>query len=341
MIEIIGKELSKELTVVSLFDGIGTGLISLKELGYKCKYYASEIDEFSMRVAMKNHLEIVEMGNILKISYQRVELIQDSTIVFGDEKRCIGEVDLLLGGSPCNDLSVQQSLRTGLTGHQSKLFYEFVRLLSEIRPRYFLFENVRMSKADEQEITRLLQVEPIRINSKLLSGQKRDRLYWTNIPNVEQPSDLHIYLQDIIDSGYVDKDKSNCITESLSRQTPTPATARRYFMGFGQLIFDSKQEYDKIVGTTPQDRISFAKRMRSLPGGKQLVSGVDTPNVRMLTPNEAEKLQTLPIDYTYVESFYYSSKGYNKNRGNTKRLSMIGEGWTKDVITHILKNMEF
>ena len=325
----------KDINVLSTFDGIATGLVALKELGYTPNYYSSEIEENAMSVAMKNHPEIIKLGDVTKVTYDHRLLLSEKN------NNVVDHIDLLIGGSPCNDLSQQHQVREGLKGKYSSLFYHFLRLKNETNPKYFLLENVKMSKHDQDEITELLGVEPVNINSELVSAQRRDRLYWTNIPNITQPEDRHILFQDIIENGFVNKDKSNCVTESMSRQVATPGGVRRYMMGFGTYVFDSQEEYERIVGKTDEERIAYSKYMRSLPNSKGLVEHIHTPKARMITPNEAEALQTLPKDYTLVEDFYYSSKGYNKNRGDAKRLSILGEGWTKDVIVHIFKNMEF
>lgn len=341
--------MKKDINVLSLFDGIATGMVALKDLGYTPNYYASEIEQGAISVAMKNHPEIVEMGDVTRVRFRDGVLeyvISDTTgtedfglIEYGAKK--VDRIDLLIGGSPCNDLSQQHQIREGLKGKYSSLFYHYLRLKQETNPKYFLLENVKMMKKDQDEITELLGVEPININSDLVSAQRRERLYWTNIPNVTQPEDRHIMFNDIIENGWVNKDKSNCVTESMSRQVATPGGVRRYLIGFGSLVFESQSEYERIVGKTNEDRIKFSKYMRSLPNSKGLIEGVHTPKARMLTPNEAEALQTLPKDYTLVKEFYYSTKGYNQSRGDTKRLSVLGEGWTKEVIVHILKNMEF
>jgi site-specific DNA-cytosine methylase len=336
--------MNKNINVLSLFDGIATGMLSLKELGYTPNYYASEIEKGAISIALHNHPEIVEIGDVTKISFKNgmlwtKEIINDKETDLIISK--VDHIDLLIGGSPCNQLSNQNKNRNGLKGKESSLFYEFFRLKEEINPKYFLLENVKMNKHDQNEITKLLGVEPIRINSSLVSAQLRDRLYWTNIPNVIQPKDKNIMLQDIIENGYVDREKSNCITESSSRQAATPGGLRRYTMGFGQCVFVSKEEYERIIGKTDEERVEYAKKMRALPNSKGLVEHIDTPKIRKITPREAEILQTLPIDYTNIKSIYYSSKGYNQNRGDSKRVSVIGEGWTKDVIVHIMKNMEF
>ena len=337
--------MKKDINVLSTFDGIATGLVALKELGYTPNYYSSEIEECAISVAMKNHPEIIKLGDVTKVSFKDGVLTHEFKYD-GSNDVCyrnmgVGQIDLLIGGSPCNDLSQQHQVREGLKGKYSSLFYHFLRLKNETNPKYFLLENVKMSKKDQNEITELLGIEPININSELVSAQRRERLYWTNIPNITQPEDRHILFQDIIESGFVNKDKSNCVTESMSRQVATPGGVRRYMMGFGTYVFESKEEYERIVGKTDQERISYSKYMRSLPNSKGLIEGVHTPKARMITPNEAEALQTLPKDYTLVENFYYSTKGYNKKRGDPKRLSILGEGWTKDVIVHIFKNMEF
>jgi hypothetical protein len=107
------------------------------------------------------------------------------------------------------------------------------------------------------------------------------------------------------------------------------------------MVFESQEEYERIIGTTNQDRINFSKEMRKRRTGEGLEFGVNIPKGRLLTPNEVEELQTLPKDYTYVKDFYYSSIGYGQYRGDMKRISLCGEGWTKDVIVHIFKNMVF
>ena len=336
--------MNKNITVLSLFDGISTGLLSLKELGYQPLYYASEISENAITVAMKNHPEIIQLGDVRGVEYKNGYVYsknEESPNKVSITRSKVDKIDLLIGGSPCDDLSSQHQVREGLKGEQSSLFYEYVRLLKDTNPKYFLLENVKMMKEDEDEITKLLGVEPIRINSKLVSAQNRDRLYWTNIPNIKQPEDKGILLKDIVEDGFVNRKKSFCITESYSRMVSTPGQVRRYMMGFGQMVFHDKEEYFRIVGETDKDRIEFSKKMRARRTGDGLIEGYDTPSARLLTPNEVETLQTLPKDYTLIEDFYYSSKGYNQYRGDMKRISLCGEGWTKDIIVHIFKNMEF
>lgn len=326
----------KNITVLSTFDGIATGLLTLKELGYTVNYYASEIEEGAMKVAMKNHPEIVQIGDVTKVKYS------DGILYTEKGNFNVGKIDLILGGSPCNDLSLQHKERLGLKGSLSSLFYEYYRLYKEINPKYFFLENVGMKKEPMNEISELLGVNPVEINSNLISAQNRKRLYWTNIPNVTIPEDKKIKLQDIIEDGYVDREKSNCILESTSRFCVTPSSMRRYmYKNFGQIVFPSREEYEKYVGKTRESRIAYAKWLWS-QNSKNLVEGVHTPKFRLVSPIEVERLQTLPENYTYVEDFYYNKNGtYNKDKGDRKRISVMGEGWTKDVILHILKNMVF
>lgn len=241
----------------------------------------------------------------------------------------------------CNDLSLQNKDRSGLKGDLSSLFYEYYRLLQEIKPKYFLLENVMMKKDQMDIITSLLGVHPIEINSNLVSAQNRKRLYWTNIPNVTRPPDKNINLQDILENGYTDRVKSNCILESTSRFCITPSSVRRYmYKNFGQVVFESKEEYQKYAGNTKESRIKYSKWLWE-QNSKNLKEGIHTPKIRLVTPHEVEQLQTLPIDYTYIPEFYNGRNGYNKDKGDRKRISVMGEGWTKDVIVHILKNMDF
>ncbi len=176
---------------------------AIDRLGIKPdRYIASEIDKWAIKVAKKNWPDIEEIGD--------VRLIDTSTLP---------EIDLLIGGSPCTNLS-RSGNRLGLAGEQSKLFYEYVRILNEVKPKYFLLENVAsMSKESRDTISKCLGVEQIFIDSALVSAQTRKRYYWTNIPVVGLPEDKGILLRDIIESGVVDRDKSYCIDASYYKGT--------------------------------------------------------------------------------------------------------------------------
>lgn len=224
------------MKVVSLFDGISCGRVALERAGLPISHYvAYEIDVDAVNCSKWNWPDIEHFGD--------VELAE-----FTDFKG----YDLVIGGFPCTDLSIGKNNREGLKGKHSRLFWELVRAIKEINPRYFLVENnYRMPKKDEAIITEALGVSPIHINSALVSAQNRDRLYWTNIPNVEQPIDRGIYLSEILESkvpakyyhkegalGYlangrihriqnINNDKSNTLTAGYSKGVPLNAVAVR------------------------------------------------------------------------------------------------------------------
>lgn len=234
----------KPVTVFSAFDGAGIGLLALKRAGIPvAAYYASEVDKYAIQVAKKNHPEIIHVGDV-KQCYARN----------------FPKIDLLIGGSPCQDLSIAKAGRKGLKGERSSLFWHYVRLLRTCKPRYFFFENVAsMPKADRDIITRELGVEPIMINSALVSAQQRKRLYWTNIPSVTQPEDKGLLLKDVLENGIAMDLKSRAIISSASR-----TTEREYF----------KKQQGTMVKTN------------------------DGISLRKLTPVECERLQTWPNNYT-------------------------------------------
>ena len=173
------------MNVLSLFDGMSCGQIALNRAGIEYdKYFASEIDDNAIKITQHNYPNTIQIGNV--------------EFVTKDMLNC--NIDLLIGGSPCQSFS-NAGRGDGFKG-ESGLFWEFVRLLKETKPKYFMLENVKMKKEWEQIITNALNVEPILINSSLLSAQNRERLYWTNIPNVELPKDKGLKLEDVINNNY-------------------------------------------------------------------------------------------------------------------------------------------
>jgi DNA-cytosine methyltransferase len=170
------------LVVLSLFDGISVGQYSLKRAGIPVKtYYSSEVDPYAIKVCQSNFPNTKQIGDVRHVTGKNLP-----------------KIDLLIGGSPCQDLSIAGHGK-GLKGKKSGLFYEYIRLLRELKPRYFLLENVASLPASERDkITKLLGVKPIVINSNRLSAQNRNRIYWTSIPNVKLPIDAGIELKDIL-----------------------------------------------------------------------------------------------------------------------------------------------
>jgi len=180
----------KKIKVLSLFDGISCGQVALKSLGYDVEYYASEIDKYAIEIANKNYPDTKQLGDIKNVNFKKYGLVYDNKVYYGD-------IDLLIGGSPCQGFSFAGK-QLNFDDPRSSLFFEFVRILKEVTPKYFLLENVRMKQEYQDVISEQLGVKPIMINSRLVSAQNRVRLYWTNIPNIEQPNDKEIYLKDIL-----------------------------------------------------------------------------------------------------------------------------------------------
>ena len=293
------------MNVLSLFDGISCGQIALERANIKAdKYYSSEIDDFAIKVTQKNYPNTIQLGDVFNIDYSKLD-----------------KIDLLIGGSPCTYWSNCRAKGTGreLTpdGIGGKLFMEYVRALEETKPRYFLYENNNsMSKEIKAFITEKLGVEPIMINSSLVSGQIRRRLYWTNIPNITEPSDKNIKLIDVLDK-YVD-DKYY-LSEKMVK----------YAMSSGTKNFYVKPEINlekaRPLTTIPNKRAGTTTYVTD-----EFVNG-GANRLRRLTPTEFERLQTIPENYTYLTGHKFE---------DSKRYKAIGNAWTVDVIKHIFENLK-
>ena len=283
--------------VISLFDGISCGQVALRKLNIKVdKYYAAEINKDSMQIAKKNFPNTIHLGDVLKIRTSEFP-----------------KIDLLIGGSPCQDLSGAKPDGKGLKGEKSRLFYEFVRILKEVNPKWFLLENVIMKKEWQDIISNLLGVEPIEINSSLVSAQNRRRLYWTNIPNISKLKDKGIKIKDIIfDDNYK--------VFSDERIENTKVATKNYL----KWDLSGKRYWSQ------QDRGYYKNgKLPTLPRANpsnKLNIVLENGKYRRLHPIEAERAQTLPDKYT---------EGLSDN----KRLAVIGDGWTVDVISHILSHI--
>ena len=288
------------MNVLSLFDGMSCGQIALKELNIKVdKYYASEIDKYTIQVTQHNFPNTIQLGDVTK--------------VFAKD---LPKIDLLIGGSPCQGFSFAGA-GLNFEDERSKLFFEFVRLKNELKPKYFLLENVKMKKEFQDIISEQLGVKPIMINSSLVSAQNRERLYWTNIPVIGQPDDKGILLKDIIENGFIDRSKAYCIDANYWKGgnfTQYYTKARR------QLVFKDKAQ--TILSTI------FKENAKSMMQRKKLGLVVsDGEYARKLTPIECERLQTVPDNYTNCVS-------------DTQRYKMLGNGWTVEVIKHIFKYIQ-
>lgn len=199
------------MKVLSLFDGISCARVALERLGIKIdKYYASEVDKYAIQIAQKNFPDTIQVGDITKLhyDYKTKYLIMNNSVLIATPD----EIDLMIGGSPCQDLSIAKKNRQGLKGERSGLFFEYVRLLKEVKPKYFILENVAsMPKEAKEQISEMLGVEPIMINASLVSAQNRKRLFWTNIKGITQPEDRGIFLKDILQNGETEDLKSYAI----------------------------------------------------------------------------------------------------------------------------------
>ena len=239
--------LEKKLNVLSLFDGMSGTQMALKNLGIKVdNYYASEIDKYAIKITQKNFPDTIQLGDVKDI-----------------KGKDLPEIDLVVAGSPCQGFSFAGK-QLAFDDPRSALFFEFIRILREVKPKYFLLENVRMKKEFQDVISEqissvypeytsggLFSIEPILINSALVSAQNRQRLYWTNIPNIEQPEDLGIVLRDVLEDSFVaDRDKSYCIDANYYKG----GNPKNYFeKSRRQLVFD--KEFDKM---TTKDGKSYA-----------------------------------------------------------------------------------
>lgn len=298
------------ITVLSLFDGISCGQLALKRAGIKVeKYYASEIKKIAIKVTMEHFPDTVQIGDIEKVRYNREtkELITENGVYKTEG------IDLVIGGSPCQNFSIARvSTGTkeieGLKGDKSKLFYEYLRILREVQPKYFLLENVKMKKASENELNQYMGVNGLHINSELVTFAKRPRIYWTNIQGVKAPEDKKINFQD-----FKDTDPEYCKDFKVKR---TPSRERMWNSGKG------RETESNCKNITNAEKIGCITRKQDRCQNSGLIEFEDF--CRYLTRREIELAQTLPIGYT-------DSLTYNQMQ------DVCGDGWTVDVITHILR----
>jgi len=354
------------MNVLSLFDGMSCGQQALQRAGIKVdKYFASEIDKFAIKVTMANYTNTIQLGSVVNVN--------------GDD---LPKIDLLIGGSPCQSFSfagkrkgmaTKDEIEIHTLNHylqlkndgyefegQSYLFWEFMRILNQVKPKYFLLENVMMGEKWERILSRAIGVNPIEINSALVSAQNRRRLYWTNIGMkpaglfgdlesiIEHPKDKGILLKDVleieVDEKYFLSEKMNdwLVSHSLKKQ----------LQGCGYKFEPTDgNKKSKILATRPGCQIddnfiihnTMPRSSTTGKGGTGHLSRndgktycLDTGNtnaveikqlIRRLTPIECERLQTVKDNYTNHVS-------------DSQRYKMLGNGWTVDVITHIFNYLK-
>ena len=285
------------MNILSLFDGMSCGQIAINKVGIKYdNYFASEIDKYAIQVTTQHYPKTIQLGDVCNINVENLP-----------------KIDLLIGGSPCTNLSkaVINNIKhnNGLQGEKSGLFYEYLRILNEIKPKYFLLENVGgMTNENKDLISYALGCQPLNINSNLVSAQDRDRYYWTNIDVKELPKDKGIVLLDIVEEN--------------------PDKKYWYDVDF---IYNGDNA--KVQATLKLNGHDILKRVYNLNGkcgtltccrGGNLQKKVfQNGKCRKLTPLEYERLQTVPENYTSMVS-------------DSQRYNLLGNGWTVDVIAHIL-----
>ena len=317
----------KGLNVLSLFDGISCGKEALIRAGITVdKYYASEVNETSIAISKYNHPDIIQLGDVTNVNTNELP-----------------KIDLLIGGSPCQNFSFSGTGKGAVTVEgieitsleqylelkeqdfkfdgQSYLFWEYVRILKEVSPKYFLLENVKMAKKWESIITKTLGVEPIVINSSLVSAQNRPRLYWTNIPNITQPNDKGLFINDVLSDEYTEKEILS--KKILDRYQSVESS---YCVGTTKPEFRTIGQRDWVFGD--HNKMGCLTATDYKQPKQVLHNGV----LRKISPIEAERFQTLSDNYTQYGKFGEDIKPIS----HTKRFEVIGNGWTVDVIVWIL-----
>jgi DNA (cytosine-5)-methyltransferase 3A len=353
-------EINKIIKVLSLFDGISCARMALDRLGYKdITYYASEIDKYAIKIAQKNWPDIINLGDIKDVL-----------------KYDLPKFDLLIGGSPCQDLSIVKKNREGLAGKRSGLFWEYVRILKEVKPKYFVLENVNsMPKEAKQIITETLGVEPIMINASLVSAQNRKRLFWVGkcVGNtyrrveIPQPKDKRIFLKDILEDN-VDK-KYNIDAKKiygdngkmcpLNNWSPLIRVGQIGNGGQGDRIYspDGKSVNLSANGGgrgAKTGLYAVAQRGRNIVNGKRKdILGAKTQ--QRIEVGQSDKAHTItsvfkdsmimknfiirkltPIECERLQSL---DDNYTVGVSNTQRYKCLGNAFNVEVVKHILKNL--
>jgi|TARA_R110000824_G_scaffold290868_1_gene479344 DNA (cytosine-5)-methyltransferase 3A len=281
------------MNVLSLFDGMSCGQLALQKSNIKYdKYFASEIKQNAIKLTQHHFPNTIQLGDVRNINLS-----------------ALPKIDLLIGGSPCQDFSSANTKQLGLQGKKSILFYEYLRILKELKPKYFLLENVRMKKESEKQLNKYLGVIGMHINSTLVSYQRRARIYWTNLPTQNTLlKDRNINFQDYKDTNY-----EYC---KLFKVNKTPSRIKMWNNGNG---FNGIGNCHNI---THAKKIYCLTRKQDRSPNSGLIAFDDF--CRFLTRRELEQAQCVPAGYTNLVS-------YNQAQ------DLLGDGWTIDVVSHILK----
>lgn len=342
------------MKVLSLFDGISCARVALERAGIPVEsYFASEIDKYAIEISKKNYPDIFNVGSVVGLGYDAGQFLRDGNTL---GVNYMEDIDLLIGGSPCQDLSIAKKDRKGLDGERSGLFWEYVRILNEVKPKYFILENVNsMPNEAKALISETLGVEPIMINASLVSAQNRKRLFWVGKENgrggynqidIKQPDDRGILLKDILEENiHGEYDVNACsfrgryLLDGKRKDILGAKTEQRLEIGGSKANTITKVYKDSMVrigqiGKGGQgDRIYSPQgksvSLSALGGGRGAKTGLyqtEEYTVRKLTPIECERLQGLPDNYTDGIS-------------NTQRYKCLGNAFNVDIVAHIIKTI--
>lgn len=285
------------MNVLSLFDGIACGRVALERAGINVnRYLASEIDKHAIKIAQKNYPDIEQLGDVTQLDLTQLP-----------------KIDLLIGGSPCQGFSKTVSDNINFDHPQSRLFFEYVKILKAIKPKYFLLENVPMKPWCQDVISNFVGCEPIAIDSALVSAQDRLRLYWTNIPGIDQPQDKGLVLKDVMLP-------SNEVCEKYWYKVPWT------FHGHDKKVCATLHIKGHDILKRVNNPNFKSATLTACRGGNLQKKVFQEGGCRKLTPIEYERLQTL-------------TDGYTEGLSDHQRYNTLGDGWTVDVITHIVSHI--
>lgn len=297
--------------VLSLFDGISCGRIALDRAGISYdKYFSSEVDRGAISVASANYPDTIQVGDVTKLN-----------------KDMLPKIDLIIGGSPCQGFSFSGKM-LNFEDPRSKLFFEFVRLVKECKPKYFLLENVKMTKNCQSVISEHLGVEPVEINSCLVSAQNRVRLYWANF-KITQPEDKNISLTDILEDdriinpGAVRGRPATIVGRKLDENGVRKDNDKSHPIIQCLEVRSANKNKSNCLTTVEKDNV-----VTSLPCGRYPDAFSLKEHFRYYSLKEQCRLQTVPEDY------------FNGIVSDGKAKKMLGNGWTVDVIAHIFRDMK-
>ena len=350
------------MNVLSLFDGISCGHLAFERANIPVNnYFASEIDKPAIKITQCHFPDTVQLGNVSNIEITKD--IDNIRIKSDNGEYITDTIDIIIGGSPCTNFSMLGNKKGMSTASievlslsqylqlkskdaefygQSYLFWEFVRILNDIKPKYFLLENVRMEKKWQNLISEVLGIEPVPINSSLFSAQNRPRLYWTNIPDIGTPSDKGITLDDVLEEN---NGNMPDVAYTKTVQKALPQLQKKYgyiparFNAYNPRKIGDKAPALTADGSPITSSCAMLRFEKNEFGIHKIKDGIldgmyeseledGRYNIRALSELEMERLQTLPDNYTNIEGM----------SGN-KRRHAIGNGWTVDVIAYILSHI--